>query len=92
MMQNTSTDDITKLNSLQRINPEVARLLMGQSRSTDRLTLELDSLQSIDDESLAILANGRHDVTLNGVRTLSLSQVNVLANRDSNTIISLWRT
>ena len=89
MMQNTSTDDITKLNSLQRITPEVARLLMKQHRSTDRLTLELDGLQSIDDESLAILINGHHDVTLNGIRTLSLSQVNVLANRDSNTIISL---
>ena len=89
MMQNTSTDDITKLNSLQRITPEVAELIMGQYRTTDRLTLELDGLQSIDDESLAILANGRHDVTLNGIRTLSLSQVNILANRDSNTIINL---
>ena len=89
MMQNTSSDDITKLNSLQRINPEVARLLMGQYRTTDRLTLELDGLQSIDEESLAILVNERHNVTLNGVRTLSLSQVNVLANRESNTTVSL---
>ena len=89
MMQNTSTDDITKLNSLQRMTPEVARLLMGQYRTTDRLTLELNGLQSIDDESLSILVNGKHNVTLNGLHTLNFSQVNILANRESDTTVIL---
>ena len=89
MMQNISTTDITELNSLQHITPEVAKLLMDQNRTTDRLTLELGGLQSIDEESLSILVNGRHNVSLHGLRTLSLSQVNVLANRESNTTVSL---
>lgn len=89
MMQNISTHDITELNSLQHITPEVAKLIMGQYRTTDRLTLELNGLQSIDDESLSILVNGKHNVTLNGLHTLNFSQVNILANRESDTTVSL---
>ena len=69
---------IDSLNGITTLSPEIAQFCTQQKGLH-----HLNGLQSIDNQSLSVLANSPTHLSLNGLTTLSMDQANIIAERAS---------
>lgn len=73
-----------QFDGLSQITPELTRIILAQPGQSSTAPLQFNGLKAIDDESFTLIANSlKIGTQLNGLGTLTPSQIQILTNRTS---------